>query len=119
MYESIAYEVKCSFVTHLFLYECVTNEPQRTSAGRLTFGCLFIDLFYIGIPVMRTNGWTHGHVITKISRMGRLPHFLRHGATLERVSRARGAPLLMSLLNLFCHYPFFQNMGRVFGSIRK
>ena len=24
-----------SFVTHSFLNECVTNEPQRTSAGRL------------------------------------------------------------------------------------
>ena len=24
-----------SFVKHSFLHECVTNEPQRTSAGRL------------------------------------------------------------------------------------
>ena len=30
----------------------------------------------------------YGHVITKISRMGRLPHFLRHGAKLARVSSA-------------------------------
>ena len=32
------------------------------------------------LPVMRT----HGHVITKSSRMVRLSHFLRHGATLAR-----------------------------------
>ena len=33
----------------------------------------------------------YGHVITKISRMGRLPNFLSHSAPL----RARGAPLLV------------------------
>ena len=32
------------------------------------------------LPVMRTDG----HVITKSSRMVRLSHFLRHGATLAR-----------------------------------
>ena len=65
-----------------------------------TFGSLFIDLLYIGMPVVRTNGWTYGHVITKISRMGGLPHFPRYGATLERGWPSRGAPLRMSLLNL-------------------
>ena len=30
----------------------------------------------------RTDGRTYGHVITKIFRMGRLPNFLRYGATL-------------------------------------
>ena len=34
----------------------------------------------------------YGHVITKFSRMGSLPHFLTHGAPL-RASRAR-APIL-------------------------
>ena len=33
------------------------------------------------------DGRAGGHVITKISRMGRLPHFLRYGATLARTSR--------------------------------
>ena len=33
----------------------------------------------------RTVGWTYDHAITKISRMDRLPHFLRYGATLARV----------------------------------
>ena len=49
---------------------------------------LFVELFYIGIPVVRMAGRAYGHVITKISRMGRLPHFLGCGATLSR-----GAPL--------------------------
>ena len=30
----------------------------------------------IGFPVVRTVGRGHGNVITKFSRMGRLPHFL-------------------------------------------
>ena len=33
----------------------------------------------------RTGARADGHVITKISRMGRLPHFRRYGATLARV----------------------------------
>ena len=41
------------------------------------------------MPVVLTyGGWAGGrayvHMITKISRMGRLPHFLRYGATLTR-----------------------------------
>ena len=38
---------------------------------------------YIGMPVVRMDGWVYGHVITKFSRMGRLPHFLTHGAPLR------------------------------------
>ena len=37
---------------------------------------------------------SYGHLMTKLSRMGRLPHFLRYGDTLTRASCARGAPLL-------------------------
>ena len=36
----------------------------------------------IGFPVVRTDGRAYGHVITKFSRMGRLPHFLSYGAPL-------------------------------------
>ena len=36
--------------------------------------------FCIGMPVVRT---VYGHVIAKFSRMGRLPHFLTHGAPLR------------------------------------
>ena len=49
---------------------------------------LLIELFYIGMPVVRTNGRVGGrsvyvHVITKFSRMGSLPHFFTHGAPLR------------------------------------
>ena len=54
---------------------------------------LLIELFYIGMPVARTDGRVggrsvYGHVITKFSRMGSLPHFFTHGATM-RAPRAR------------------------------
>ena len=39
------------------------------------------ELFYIGMPVVRTDGRAYGHVITKISRMGRLLNFLTQGAS--------------------------------------
>ena len=42
---------------------------------------LLIELFHIGMPVVRTVARSHyGHVITKFSQMGRLPHFLSYGA---------------------------------------
>ena len=56
---------------------------------------LLIELFYIGMPVVRTDGRAggqsvYGHVITKFSRMGSLPHFFTHGALL-RASRESSA----------------------------
>ena len=46
---------------------------------------LLIELFYIGTPVVRTDGVSggrlvYGRVITKFSLMGRLLHFLTHGS---------------------------------------
>ena len=65
--------------------------PAKITSSCIWLPYLFIELFYIGIPVVRTDGRTGGRafrqVITKISRIGRLPHFLRHGAT-------GGVPLL-------------------------
>ena len=53
---------------------------------------LLIELFYIGVPVVQTDGRSgsrmYGHVTTKISRMHRLPNFLTHGAS-PRKLRAR------------------------------
>ena len=54
---------------------------------------LLIELFYIGMPVVRTDSrlvgrLVYGHAITKFSRMGSLPHFLTYGASL-RALRAR------------------------------
>ena len=69
---------------------------------------LLIELFYIGMPVVWTDGRSvgraYGHVITKISWMDRLPHFLRYGATLARTSRARGAPLELIIILYFLIY---------------
>ena len=47
---------------------------------------LLIELFYIGMPVVRTDGRAYGHVITKFSRMGRLPHFLSYGPLYDDVT---------------------------------
>ena len=42
---------------------------------------LLIESFYIGMPVVRTVGrLVYGHMITKFSSMGRLPHFVSYGA---------------------------------------
>ena len=46
---------------------------------------LLIELFYIGIPVVWTDGRSiarsmYGHVITKFYRMGRLPQLFSYGA---------------------------------------
>ena len=65
---------------------------------KITSTCIWVvkpvvELFYIGMPVVRTNGRAGGrsvydHVITKFSRMGSLSHFLTHGAPLRSI-RAR------------------------------
>ena len=52
----------------------------------------------IGSPVVRTDGRAYGHVITKFSRMGRLPHFLTHGAPQARFARQSSA-IIGSLSN--------------------
>ena len=51
----------------------------------------------IGFPVVRTDGRAYGHVITKFSRMGRLPHLLSYGAPSTRALCAGGAPLLSNI----------------------
>ena len=43
----------------------------------------------IGFPVVRTDDRAYGHVITKFSRMGRLPHFITYGAPPTRALRVR------------------------------
>ena len=48
----------------------------------------------IGFPVVQMDGRAYGHVITKLSRMGRLPHFLSYGAPSTCALRAGGALLL-------------------------
>ena len=58
----------------------------------------------------------YGHVITKFSRMGSLPHFLTHGAPL-RASRAR-APLKIPGKN-FTNFGIPRQIVLVFGDFGK
>ena len=69
---------------------------------------LLIELFYIGMPVVRTNGLSggrsvYGHVITKFSRMGRLPHFLSYGAPPTRGAKRRKWSFAMMKRSEKCH----------------
>ena len=59
-----------------------TRVVMRFPAKIFGLPYLLIELFYIGISVVWTGGRADGHVITKMSQMGRLPHFL--GAKLAR-----------------------------------
>ena len=53
--------------------------------------CMLIELFYIGMSVVRTVGRSGGRTVTRLSlflgckyRMHRLPNFLTHGARFAR-----------------------------------
>ena len=59
---------------------------SRQNNLELHLGCHTCWLSYFTLVCLwcgRTVGWAYGHVITKISRMGRLPNFLTHGAPLR------------------------------------
>ena len=65
----------------------ISRQNNLESAFGLPY--LLIELFYIGMPVVRTDGLSggrtvYGHVIAKFSQIGRLLHFLTHGAPLAR-----------------------------------
>ena len=82
----------------------VFSSPKLPAAMRfpsVAFGLpyLLIELFYIGVPVVRTVGRTYGHVTSKISRMYRSPNFLTHGVPL-RAHRSRGSSSKKKLQNI-------------------
>ena len=56
-----------------------------------------------------------GHVITKISRMGRLPNFLTHGAPL----RALGAPLTLLLRGFLVLFLYFSILLKSLSGIER
>ena len=61
---------------------------------------LLIELFYIGMPVVQTDGRSvYDYVITKFSQMGSLPHFFTHGAPLGAL---RTRELRYNPLTNFC-----------------
>ena len=68
---------------------------------------LLIELFYIGMPAVPTDGWAvgrsvgrslYGHVITKFSRMGSLPLFLPMVLHCARFARESSA------ISTFCSF---------------
>ena len=66
--------------------------PAKITSSCIGLPYLLIELFYIGIPVVRMDGFSvYGHVITKFSQMGRLLHFLTHGAPLARFASESSA----------------------------
>ena len=64
------------------------------------------------MPAVRTDGWVYGHMITKISRMGRSPHFLTHGAALRKL-RARDLRyyVVQGILGYFPPLEILNNLG--------
>ena len=66
--------------------------PAKINSSCIGLPYLLIELFYIVTPVARTDGLlggraVYGQVITIFSRIGRLLHFLTHGAELGRFAR--------------------------------
>ena len=68
--------------------EWLSDFPQKYP--RVAFGfaishiCWLSYFTFVCQWFLRTGGWVYGHVITKISRICGLPHFLRYEATLAR-----------------------------------
>ena len=59
---------------------------------------LLIELLYIGMSVAWTDRRAYGQVITRISRLDRLPNFLRYGVPLARALHALPAPLWINVI---------------------
>ena len=86
-----------SLLTLSLLYK--TPEVMRFPA-KITSSCIWVAIpvdwvilhwYAFGVDG-RSLGWSlYGHVITKFSRMGRLLHFLTHGARLARFARESSA----------------------------
>ena len=91
--------------TTLLFFLCKSLGGHAISFQRkpwVAFGLpyLLIELFYIGMPVVQTDGQSvYDHVITKFFRMGSLPHFFTHGAPLGAL---RTRELRCNPLTYFC-----------------
>ena len=69
-------------------------------SAEITSSCIWIAIsvdgvilhwYACGVDGRSLGRWFYGHVITKFSRMGRLLHFLTHGAPLARFARESSA----------------------------
>ena len=71
---------------------------------------LLIEVFFTFVCLWcgRTDGRAYGHVIAKISRVGRLLNFPTHSAPL-RALRARGAPLSW-MFDSVCQLPLYKQL---------
>ena len=99
----------------IFMFFFLQNSSLLFSITRSSsFSVIHVSV----MPVVQTNGRAgrrsvYGHVITKFSRMGSLPHFFTHGAPL-RALRARELRYdeshsnrqysYNSIFNLFCKF---------------
>ena len=83
---SISHCLKAALSFHVFFF--LQNSSLLFSITRSSsFSVIHVSV----MPVVRTDGRSvYGHVITKFSRMGSLPHFFTHGALL-RASRESSA----------------------------
>ena len=61
----------------------------RLQAPKLARKCEIKHWYACGADGRKVGWSVHGHVITKFSRMGRLPHFLSYGAPSTRALSAR------------------------------
>ena len=99
--------------------------PSKYIKAWVAFGLsyLFIELFYIGVPVVWMNGPGYGHVIAKISWMGRLPHFLTYGTQLREgessaISQWGEKTKRVSRLRSLASWPASILHGETTGSVR-
>ena len=69
-------------------------------SAKITSSCIWVAIsvdsvilhwYACGVDGRSLGRWLYGHVITKFSRMGRLLHFLTHGAPLARFARESSA----------------------------
>ena len=94
------------------LFSCLCFTRRGWLCIRVAFGWpyLLIELFYIGMPVVMTDGRpgrrAYGPVITKISQMGRLPYFLTHGAPLRALRVRESSATIRKGHRHHCRYSF-------------
>ena len=100
------------FLPHFFRFSPINFSNQNNL--ELHLGCHTCWLSYFTLVCLwcgRTaGGRAYGHVITKIFRMGRLPHFLRYGATLAWSSAIKQIDSLLPWVSSVIGHRRRQNM---------
>ena len=60
-----------------FLSKCLGGHAISFQIKPCIWVVIPVELFNIGVPVVRMDGWTYGYVTTKIAQMQRLPNCLK------------------------------------------